>query len=535
MFGKIARKLRAFRQKQKQPAGGLPQGNPISSGQPVSADLTVNLQQVRTLFSQSSDMIIREFRIGTGEQVRAFIVFVEGLVDKTILHGNLLKPLMLDARLTPPNQGVAGKRVPDLIKESALAVGDLRETGDFNQAIDAVLSGDTALFIDGHGAAFLVGARGWEARGIETPDIEMVVRGPREGFTETLRTNTSLLRRKIKNPNLKIETMKIGRQTRTEVAVVYLKGVVNDKIVEEVKQRLKRIDIDGVLESGYLEEFIEDAPFSPFATVGNTEKPDVVAAKLLEGRVAVLVDGTPFALTIPYLLIESLQVAEDYYSRPFYATLIRWIRLLSFFLTVASPAIYVVLVTFHQEMIPTSLYRTVAASREGVPFPAAVEALVMGIVFEILREAGVRLPRPVGQAISIVGALIIGEMAVTAGLIGSMMVIVVALTAISGFVVSAMSDAVAVLRLVLISLAGALGQFGLMVGLVGILIHLASLRSFGIPYLTPVGPLTVQDLKDVVIRAPWWAMGRRPRAIGWHNPVRQEPGQKPGPPGDEEK
>ncbi len=532
MFGKIARKIKVYLHKRQAESQSLSSGSHYPPGKPVSVSLTANLDRVRAVFSDCADIVIREFKIGIGEQVRAFVVFVDGMVDKTLLHQNLLKPLMLDARISIPNQGLNRQRVQEMIRDSTLTIADVKEIADFDRVMEGVLSGDTAVFIDGYSAALLAGIRGWETRGVEQPDTEMVVRGPREGFTETLRTNTSLLRRKIKNSNLKIETMKIGRQTRTDVAVAYLKGVANDKVVEEVRRRLKDIDIDGVLESGYLEEYIEDAPFSPFATVGNTEKPDVVAAKLLEGRVAILVDGTPFVLTVPCLFIESFLVAEDYYSRPYYATLIRWIRFLAFLLTIASPAAYVTLTTFHQEMIPTPLFLTVAAAREGIPFPAVVEALMMGIIFEILREAGVRLPRPVGQAISIVGALVIGEMAVAAGLIGSSMVIVVALTAIAGFVVSAQSDAASIIRLILLALAGAMGQFGIMVGLLGLLIHLCSLRSFGVPFFSPLGPLTVQDLKDVLVRAPWWAMVRRPRTLGWHNPVRQTPGQKPDPPAD---
>jgi len=532
VFGKIARKIKVYLHKRQAESQSLSSGSHYPPGKPVSVSLTANLDRVRAVFSDCADIVIREFKIGIGEQVRAFVVFVDGMVDKTLLHQNLLKPLMLDARISIPNQGLNRQRVQEMIRDSTLTIADVKEIADFDRVMEGVLSGDTAVFIDGYSAALLAGIRGWETRGVEQPDTEMVVRGPREGFTETLRTNTSLLRRKIKNSNLKIETMKIGRQTRTDVAVAYLKGVANDKVVEEVRRRLKDIDIDGVLESGYLEEYIEDAPFSPFATVGNTEKPDVVAAKLLEGRVAILVDGTPFVLTVPCLFIESFLVAEDYYSRPYYATLIRWIRFLAFLLTIASPAAYVTLTTFHQEMIPTPLFLTVAAAREGIPFPAVVEALMMGIIFEILREAGVRLPRPVGQAISIVGALVIGEMAVAAGLIGSSMVIVVALTAIAGFVVSAQSDAASIIRLILLALAGAMGQFGIMVGLLGLLIHLCSLRSFGVPFFSPLGPLTVQDLKDVLVRAPWWAMVRRPRTLGWHNPVRQTPGQKPDPPAD---
>jgi len=260
---------------------------------------------------------------------------------------------------------------------------------------------------------------------VEEPDTEAVVRGPREGFTENLKTNTALLRRKIKNPNLRFELIKLGNQTNTNVCITYIKGICNEKFVTEARKRLKHIKTDSILESGYIEAFIEDAPYSPFATVANSEKPDVTAAKILEGRLAVLVDGTPIALTVPYLFMEGFQSSEDYYSRPYYVTLVRWIRFLAFFITVYLPSLYVAATTFHQELIPTPLLVTMIAAKEGTPFPAFVEALLMGLIFEILREAGVRMPRPIGQAVSIVGALVIGEASVSAGLIGAPMVIIV--------------------------------------------------------------------------------------------------------------
>lgn len=525
MFSKFFRQIRLRLQRDKQLTGknGLLPGG----GQLFSTSLEANLQQIRQVFSDCSDIIIREFSIGLDQQVKAFVVFVDGLVDMSLLQQNLLKPLMVESLLNQPHQRINRVNILKLIENSTLTMAHLKEVRSMEQAVQGVLSGDTAVFVDGYNVAMLAGARGWQSRGVEEPGTEAVVRGPREGFVETLSVNTALLRRKIKNPNLKIETMSIGWQTHTDVAIAYLKGVANNKIVEEVKRRLKSIDTDAILESGYIEAFIEDAPFSPFATVGNSEKPDPVAAKLLEGRVAVLVDGTPFVLTVPYLFIESFQVSEDYYSRPYYSTLVRWIRFLAFFLTVATPAVYVALSTHNQEVIPTPLLLTMAAAREGTPFPALLEALGMGAIYEIIREAGVRLPRPVGQAVSIVGALVIGETAVGAGIIGAPMVIVIALTAIAGFVVSAQSDSAALLRLSLVILAGALGQYGLMLGIAGLLVHLCSLRSFGIPYLSPLAPLTTRDLKDVLVRAPLWAMFLRPRTIGWKNPVRQKFSLKP--------
>ncbi|HEX3030424.1 MAG TPA: spore germination protein, partial [Clostridia bacterium] len=284
--------------------------------------------------------------------------------------------------------------------------------------------------------------------------------------------------------------------------------------ISEIKIRLNRIHTDAVLESGYIEAFIEDAPFSIFSTVGNSEKPDTAAAKILEGRAAILVDGTPFVLTVPMLFIESFQSSEDYYSRPFYSSLVRAIRYLGYFITIIAPAAYVALTTFHQELIPTLLLFTVAAGHEGIPFTSVIEALIMIVIFEILREAGVRLPKPIGSAVSIVGALVIGESAVSAGLIGPIMVIVVALTAISSFVIPAQTDSASILRYFLLILAGLIGGFGIIMGVLLVFIHLASLRSFGTPYLSPIAPFVPTDMKDSFIRMSLRKMVTRPSLIG---------------------
>ena len=289
----------------------------------------------------------------------------------------------------------------------------------------------------------------------------------------------------------------------------------------EVRNRLQRIDIDGILESGYIEELIEDAPYSIFPTVGNSEKPDTVAAKLLEGRVSIFIDGTPFVLTVPRLLVEGFQSSEDYYSRPFYATVVRWTRFAALFITSLLPSFYVALQSFHQDLIPTPLLISMAASREGTPFPSYMEVLVMGIIFEIMREAGVRMPRTVGQAVSIVGALVLGEAAVQAGLVSSSMVLVVALTAIAGFVISSLADVTSLLRLFFLPFCATFGLFGLLMGLLIIYIHLARLRSFGVPYLSPLAPGNIDDLKDVLVRAPVWSQITRPRLLGHHNSVRR--------------
>jgi spore germination protein KA len=331
------------------------------------------------------------------------------------------------------------------VKDKMLYIGEVEETDRISELVDGYLSGDAVLLMDRYSKALVVGCKGWEKRQIEKPQNESVVRGPLESFTEDFITNTSMLRRIIQHPDLVIESMRIGRKTRTKVGITYVKGIVDQALVSEVKKRLNAINTDAILDSGYIEQFIEDSPFSLFPTIGHTEKPDVLAAKILEGRVGILVNGSPFALTAPMLFIEHFQSAEDYYGRPYDTSIIRLFRYLSTAFSILLPSLYVALTTFHQELIPTPLLFTMASAREGTPFPAVLEAGIMVVLFEILREAGVRLPNPVGQAISIVGALIIGESAVSAGLIGAPMVIVIALTAVSGFVVYSLSQPVAIL------------------------------------------------------------------------------------------
>lgn len=506
---------------------------------PISKDIKQNLNNIKEYFENASDIIIREIELGIDQQVKAFLVMVDGLVDKTALNESLMKSIMLNARVSEPNKGINKKNIYHFVKDCALSIASVNETNTFEETVDSILSGDVAIFIDGSNSVIIASIRGWESRGVEEPITETVVRGPREGFVETLRVNTSLLRRKIKNHNLKFEMITIGKQTKTNVCIVYVKGIVDDKTLQEVKRRLKSIEIDSILESGYVESYIEDAPFSIFPTVGNTEKPDIVCAKILEGRVAILIDGTPFVLTVPYLFVEGFQNSEDYYSRPFYASILRLLRWGSFFLAISLPAIYIAVTSYHQELLPPTLLSTIAAAQEGTPFPTFIEAFIMLTIFEILREAGLRLPKVVGQAVSIVGALVIGEAAVSAGLIGAPMVIVVSLTAITSFVITPLYDAMSILRIFFTFLAAIAGQYGIMLGLAGMLTHICSLNSYGIPYSLSFAPSNKSDMKDVFIRVPWWAMIKRPSFIGMNNPTRQKANQKPRPSketiGEEEK
>lgn len=491
----------------------------------ISGDLAKNLGIVKNSL-KSSDIILREFNFGPSRQISATLLYIDGLTDTTALTNGILQPLMFDG-YSFTEKNLTNPTWQDNIQKNLLSISDIKKITRFSELQNNLLSGETILLMDHYPAALAINAAKWETRSVDKPEMENVIRGPREGFSEDLRINTSLLRRKIHNPHLRFETITIGEQTNTKVCLTYLANIANPQLINEVNRRLQRISIDAVLDSGYIEAFIEDAPYSIFATIANSEKPDVVAAKLLEGRVAVLVDGSPIVLTMPMLFTESFQSPEDYYVRPYYASLLRLIRFLAFILSIFSPAAYVALTTFHQELIPSQLLFTLAAGGEKVPFSGTLEAFAMIVIFEILREAGVRLPQPVGSAVSIVGALVIGQTAVSAGLISPIMVIVIGLTAIASFVNQPVTDSSLVLRLILLLAAGLIGGLGILIASLAVLLHLASLRSFGIPFLYPLAPFSLSSLRDVFIRAPLWALSIRPSIFRPIRPFRQSSGTMP--------
>lgn len=514
MFSFLSKKLKYIQSL----IGNGEKQQPSQKNDTLTGNLVKDLDSFKKLSGDSSDIVIRELVLGN--KVSVAVIFIDGLAFEPAIREHILEPLIHWKGKDVLKQ--SDSDIFDELKNNLLPVGAIKEELSLNKIVNRVFAGDTALLVNGSKGALVFNIPGWERRIPSEPEAEVVVKGPREGFVETIRTNTALLRRKIGDPGLTFDTLEIGRRTRTEVSIAYLKEVVNPKLVEEVKRRLKRINTDAILSAGFIEEFIEDAPFSPFKTVGYTERPDVAAAKLTEGRVAIIVDGTPVVNTVPLLFVETFQSPDDYNFRPYFSTIIRWIRYLSFFLSVYTPAIYVALTEFHQEILPTELLISMAAAIEGTPFPTVVEAVTMGVVFEILREAGIRLPKAVGQAVSIVGALVIGESAVTAGIISAPIVIVVAATAIASFVVPQQNDAGTLLRIAFTLMAGFLGLLGIGILSIIILTHLVSLRSFGVPYLSPISPLMPKDLKDVLVRAPIWAMFTRPESIGVTDPVRQE-------------
>jgi len=490
----------------------------------LPAKLEQTIENIQSECGNSPDIIIHRFAIGKKSQIPAAIIYTDGLVNNSNIQ-NFLKLLLINY----PEQG---KQSPIFkIKEQLINIGEVKELINQTNLINELLRGSTIVLVDGYRTAIGASTKGWEARGVSEPENELVLRGPREGFTENLRTNTALIRRKIPNSKLRLEQTQIGKLTETNIAVLYIEGIANPKIVEEVRRRLAKIDIDSVLESGYIEEFIGDEPWSLFPTVYNSERPDVISSELLQGRVAIIVDGTPFVLAVPATFAMFFQAADDYYIRSYMSSLLRILRASTFLISMTLPALYVAITTFHPELLPTTLLVGLAAQREGVPFPAFVEAMLMELTFEVLREAGVRMPRAVGQAVSIVGALVLGTSAVDAGIVSAAMVIVVSMTAIASFTTPSINLAIParIIRFGLLILGASFGLFGILFGLMVIAIHLVSLRSFGIPYLSGIAPLFIKDQKDLFIRVPWFWMKNRPELLNQTDMVREH-SQVPKPP-----
>ncbi|CAG7653439.1 spore germination protein [Paenibacillus allorhizosphaerae] len=467
---------------------------------PVFMTLEENKSYLDELFQDSSDFVIREFKIQNS--LNAIMFFIDGMVNTDLVNDAMKSLMILEGE----------ESLIDNITDTTLPVSQIQKTDNYSDLLLSVLGGDTGLIVERNNKALMMGIRGMEKRSINEPDTESVVRGPREGFVENLRTNTSMVRRKLKTPHLKMKPLTLGRESNTSIVVAYLHNLADPAIVEEVVQRLNKVDIDAVLESGYIEEFIQDSAYSPFPQIQYTERPDVVAASLLQGRVAIMVDGTPFVMIVPFVFAEILQASEDFYERFQIATLIRWLRYVFLILSLLTPGMYVAITTYHQDLLPTTLLLSVAAAREAIPFPAVVEALIMEITFEALREAGIRLPKAIGSAVSILGALVVGQAAVEAGIVSAPMVIVVSITGIASFTIPRFNGAIAIrmLRFPIMIAASLFGMYGIMISVMLILGHMATLRSFGVPYLSPIGPLSSSDLKDVMIRAPWWTMRNRP-------------------------
>ena len=470
-----------------------PEMPPVS----LTDNLLDNLVELRALFGGSADLTIRRMTVCSREIA---LVTVEGMVDRHLMADAVILPM---ARMT--GESASAETLISRIRDEVLGFVDMQQVTTFGELANLITSGFAAVLVEGVPYAVLGGLQGFMIRGISEPSTEVTVRGSREG----IRVNISMVRRRLKSPALAFEMLTAGKTTQTAVCLCYMQDRVSRRLLDDIRARIQDCPLEAVLESGYIQPFLENKRRSLFTSVEATERPDTLCGKVLEGRIGVLVDGTPFVLVVPTLFVEHFQSMDDYTQHPVYASFIRIIKYVSFFISLFLPGLYVAIGTHHPEMFPPVLLMTFLNSEHATPFPLTVEALLIHFLFEIMREAGLRFPKAVGHAVSIVGALVIGESAVRAGIIGAPMVIIVALTAMSSFVLPSLYGAIAILRFVFIVLGGALGLYGVMLGAVLLLCSICALNVQSIPFMAPISPFSFGAMRDVFIRADWRKLSKK--------------------------
>jgi len=495
----------------------------------ISENLDNTISRIKKEFGSSSDLVVNYIRFDTRESYDCACLYISELAAAAVINNLSLEltQLICDCR-----NGNSEKKF-ELLMSCFSGLRPLKKGFDYESLYDELLKGNSIFLIDHCNKYIAIDTNSTEGRPIEEATSQTIVKGPKDAFTENIDKNVFLIRRRIKNKNLRVESLTLGSITHTALKLVYLQDTAKDEIVQELRTRLCKVNQDIVLDGGYIEELIKDDRYTIFPTFISSERPDAVSAALAQGRVAILTDGTPYVITAPALSTEFFQVSEDYYHNFYISSFLRLLRYVAAFFTLFIPALYIAVTTYHQEIIPTPLLVSFAAQREGVPFPAFLEVLIMELTFEVLREAGIRLPKAIGPAISIVGALVLGEAAVAAGIISPAVVIVVSITAISSFAIPnyAMSNAIRITRLALIFFAGVLGLYGLCMASVILTLHLCKLKSVTVPYLTPMAPAVKGANRDTIIRLPLWKLRGDPTGIATNtvktdaqNPV--DPSQK---------
>ncbi len=479
----------------------------------IHKGLKENILLFNKIFKNDDVFRIREIDTNICGNTKCALLFFDGMINTEITNESVIKPLLLA-------KGNSAENRCEHIKKRVLYANEVESTNCIRDILKAILYGDSALLIDQSEKAIIINTKGWRTRGVNEPTDERVLQGPREGFDESVMLNAALLRRKLPTPDLSIELITKGRKTDTKMFLCYLDSIADKGMVKEIKRRIAKIDIDGILDSNYINEQIKSHRNSLFKTCGTTERPDIVAAKLLEGRVALIVDGSPVVLTMPYIFCESFQSDDDYYLNYWYAAIGRVLRYISFFLAISVPAVYSALCIYHPYLLPTALATSIAGARSGIPFPTYVECFLLIFVFEILRETGIRMQQSMGHALSIVGGLVVGQSAVEAGFVSAPMLIAVALSGICGLMVPKLKGVIFYSRVGLTVFATLFGLFGYFVGVLLLLVRIFSLDSFFIPYTLSLSSLSGQSLKDTLLRAPWWKMIKRP-PISLKNTTRQ--------------
>ena len=452
-----------------------------------------NLEYVKEKLKNSFDVKYRPVKTIVGN---ATVVFIDDLCNVNMISEYVLLPLRGFGKIKPKEGSINSVRE---VIENVLDIGATDIAKDRDDAIMHILSGDPAVIFDDYEEIIFVETKGFPVRGVGTPETESVLKGPREGFNELIVNNVALIRRRIKNPDLKFEAVVVGEKSKTSVAICYIDKIAPVKLIDEIKNKVKNLDLRFILDTNYIEDAIKTQN-SFFDTVGYTEKPDEVCAKLLEGRVGVIVDGTPFVITVPYFFLENFQMPDDYYLNKYYTNFNRILRWIAFFIATLLPGLYVAVITYHFSMIPSLFMFRLAVSRAGVPFPTFIEVILMMLAFQFIKEAGLRLPQPIGGAMSIVSALILGDAAVGAGIASRITIIVVALSSLSYFLIPKLYGALSFWAMILVCFSAAFGIPGFLSGSLLLLIQLAELDSVGYQFLFPIGSISEYRFKDVVLR-----------------------------------
>lgn len=464
-------------------------------------DISILQKRLSTTFSHSDDFKCRNFSIG---KTKCLLAYLDGNIDKLLFEQDVLRPLKNADNISAPYLNWL---------ENTLAYSDEIQVVSVENSPQNIASCDVAFYIDGEDDAYIFSLRKPCARAIGEPPTSSVMKGPREGFVEEIKTNSSMIRRRIKSPDLVSKNFTVGRYSNTSVVLMYLSGIADENIVQTLCDKISAIDVDGVIDSAYILSFLQTNKNSFFLQAGTTEKPDVVSAKLLEGRVAILVDGSPIVVTLPYLIFEDVQDGYDYYSGDWRASMIRAFRMLGALLTVFLPGAYVALQTYHFQLLPIKFLMTLMSATNNIPFPPAIEMLLVMTLFEILNQASIRMPRYFGISLSVVGAIVLGDTAVKAGLISSPSVLVVALSAIGIFCVPDQVGPMSILRFLYLCISAVTGFVGMIMLTVVIIAYLSDLDNFGTPYLAPYAPRIIPDLQDGMLKAGASSMELRPYSI----------------------
>jgi len=479
----------------------------------VQKDLELNKERIKQLFHLpvNKDVTIRELNIAGNKGKKAFMVYMESMIDKNVINKSVLEPLMILSSINTAED--LSINTCKKVLFNCLPSHQVTESSDFHEVVNEIITGNTVIFIDGCDICLSAETKGFQSRSVEAARTEQVIQGPQEGFVENLRYNTSLIRKILHSENLVTEFITVGSKSKTNVAIMYLTDIANADLVNEVKRRVSNIKTDYLSDSGMLTEFIEDYPFSLMPQILKTERPDRVASGLVEGKVAIIVEGNPFVLVVPGTFYHFMHTAEDYYIRFPYGFWMRFIRMGSIFVTLLLPGIYVAVTTFHQEMLPTDLVLAIAAAREKVPFPTIVEVIIMELSFELIREASVRVPGIVGPTLGIVGTLILGQAAVAANIVSPVLIIIVAGTGLASYAIPnyEMAFSFRTMRFFFIFVGAVLGFFGISVGLYVLLCMVIRMNTFGVPYFSPTSPKTAPS-HDLLLRHPVWQQEQRPDA-----------------------